>query len=286
MSLNRHTSHMVARFTVLALAFTSCLASAQSRIENVIYMKSQGAAFTMDVVKPAHPNKAAVVFMVSGGWYSDHAMLKTLASRVEDAFAEEGFTVFSVVHGAQPRFQVGEIVGQVRTAVKFIDEHLADYGIEPHRVGVTGISSGGHLSLMIGGSADSPVDAVVAIAPPTDFLNWGKDDMLMTDIPELSQFAPALGFDLKAPKSETADRAKAISPIQLVSDKFPPCLIVHGDKDLLVPLQQAEVMDRALAKAGVDHKLSVIAGGAHDEKTFVPGVVQAIEWFKKKLLKS
>lgn len=288
MSLNRHTLLVVSRFTVLALslALASCLASAQSRIEDVIYLRSEGSAFTMDVVQPAKPNKAAVIFMVSGGWYSDHAMLKTLADRVEKAFADEGFTVFSVVHGAQPRFKVGEIVDQVRSAAKFVHEHAADYGIAPHRIGVTGISSGGHLSLMIAGSSDTPVDSVVAIAPPTDLVNWGKEGLLMTDVQPLSMFGPALGIDTKMEKSKMISHAKALSPLNLVTAKFPPCLIVHGDGDALVPLQQAQVMDQALAAADVDHKLEIVAGGGHDEKTFVPGVVKAIDWFKRTLLKS
>src|SRR5690348_14159664 len=53
------------------LPFLAALASGQTRISDVIYMKSGGAAFTMDVVKPARPNRAAVIFMVSGGWMSD-----------------------------------------------------------------------------------------------------------------------------------------------------------------------------------------------------------------------
>ena len=50
----------------------------------------------------------------------------------------------------------------------------ADYGIDTTRVGLSGISTGSHLALMVAGSPDAPVNAVVAIAPPTDFANWGK----------------------------------------------------------------------------------------------------------------
>jgi hypothetical protein len=46
--------------------------------------------------------------------------------------------------------------------------------------GVTRINSGGHLALMIAGSADSPVNAVAAIAPPTDLANWGKPGFILT----------------------------------------------------------------------------------------------------------
>lgn len=276
---------MLRRLSPVFLSLLASLAMAQTRIQDVIYLKSGGAAFTMDVCKPAKPNRAAVIFMVSGGWMSDHSMLKSFGPGIEGLFGDAGFTVFEVVHGAQPRYKVAEIVDQVRAAVRFIHAHAADYGIDTNRVGVSGISSGGHLSLMIAGSADSPVNAVAAIAPPTDLANWGKSASQLTSNPQMAMFLTALGVDPKAPNSETEAILLKLSPITYVNAKHPPTLIVHGDADQLVPLQQARLMDAALAKAGVDHKLEIIPGGGHDEKTFVPGLVKAVEWFKAKLLK-
>src|SRR5580704_11289623 len=94
------TARMSPRFPVVLLPFLVTLASAQTRTQDVIYMKTGGAAFTMDVVKPAKANKAAVVFMVSGGWVSDHSMFKSFMPGIEKAFVDAGFTVFEVVHGA------------------------------------------------------------------------------------------------------------------------------------------------------------------------------------------
>jgi len=279
---------VIQHFLCGALLFLSLLvteASAQTRTQDVIYLKSGGAAFTMDVVRPAKPNKAAVVFIVSGGWISDHSMISSFGAEIEKSFTAGGFTVFSVVHGAQPRYKVAEIVEQVQTAVRFVHAHAADYGIDTDRVGVSGISSGGHLALMIAGSADSPVNAVAAIAPPTDLANWGKPGVILTDEPQLAMFIPALGFDPKGPRSDIETLAKKLSPINHVTAKYPPTLIVHGDQDKIVPLQQAKAMDQALAKAGVQHKLEVVSGGGHDDKTFRPGVMKALEWFKERLLK-
>lgn len=273
----------VLRFALVPLLAT--LAFAQTRTRDVVYLKTGGMAFTLDVLAPARPNKAAVVFVVSGGWFSDDAMRKSYEPSVEKTFVDAGFTVFEVVHGAQPRFRVAEIVEQVRTAVRFVHAHAADYGVDTNRVGVTGISTGGHLALMIGGSADSPVNAVAAIAPPTDLANWGKPSVLLIDDPQLAMFVPVLGVDPKAPRNEVEAAIHKCSPITLVSPKYPPTLIVHGDGDKLVPLQQAQVMDAALAKAGVEHKLEVVAGCGHDDATFGPGLTKSLQWFKDKLLK-
>ena len=270
---------------LLLLAFLATPVSVQTRTQDVIYMKTGGMAFTMDVLKPAKPNQAAVVFVVSGGWFSDYSMLQRYEPDIKRVFVDAGFTVFEVVHGAQPRFKVAEIVEQVQTAVRFVHAHAADYGIDANKVGVTGISTGGHLALMIAGSPDCPVNAVAAIAPPTDLANWGKPSFLLIDDPQMAVFAPVLGIDLKAPKDDIEAVAHKFSPITLVNPKYPPTLIVHGDGDKIVPLQQAQAMDQALAKAGVDHKLEVIPGCGHDDKTFGPGLTKALQWFKDKLLK-
>jgi acetyl esterase/lipase len=276
---------MSPRLSLGLLSLLATLASAQTQTHDVIYMKAGGTAFTMDVLKPAKPNKAAVVFVVSGGWISDHAMLKSYGPDIEKVFVDGGFTVFEVVHGAQPRFKVAEIVDQVRTAIRFVHAHAADYGIDTNRVGVSGISTGGHLSLMIAASPDSPVNAVAAIAPPTDLANWGRPAFVFTDDPQLATFIPALGFDSRAPKNDVEAMARQLSPIMYVNAKYPPTLIIHGDSDKVVPLQQAQTMDHALAEAGVDHKLEVIRGGGHDDKTFGPGLMSALRWFNAKLLK-
>lgn len=283
--MSGYTALMSPKFPIVVLSFLATLASAQTRTQDVIYMKAGGAAFTMDVLKPAKPNKAAVVFMVSGGWVSDHSMLTTMGRAVESVFADAGFTVFEVVHGAQPRYKVAEIVEQVRSAVRFVHAHAADYAIDTNRVGVSGISSGAHLSLMIAGSPDSPVNAVAAIAPGTDLANWGKSGFLFTDDPAILRFTPALGIDPKASKDDVKALLQKLSPITLVNPKYPPTLIVHGDSDKLVPLEQSQAMDQALAKAGVEHKLEVIPGGGHDDKAFGPGLMKALQWFKDKLLK-
>lgn len=273
------------RVLLLLLPLLALLPAAETRVQDVIYLKSGGTAFTLDVCKPAKSNKAAVVFLVSGGWVSDHAMIKSFGGEIEKAFTDGGFTVFTVVHGAQPRFKVAEIVDEVQSAVRFVHAHAADYGIDTDRVGVSGISSGAHLALMVAGSADSPVNAVAAIAPPTDLADWGKPGFLLTDEPQMAMFVPALGLDPKGPRSDMEAQLKKLSPITFVTAKFPPTLIVHGGGDKIVPLQQAQAMDQALAGAGVQHKLEVVPGAGHDDKTFRPGVTHAVQWFKDKLLK-
>ena len=96
--------------------------------------------------------------------------------------------MFAIVHGSQPRFIIPEIVEDIHRSVRFIKFNAAKYGIQPDKLGISGASAGGHLSITMGtqgtaGRADakdpldrlsSEVQAVACFFPPTDFLNYGK----------------------------------------------------------------------------------------------------------------
>jgi hypothetical protein len=136
---------------------------------------------------------------------------------------------------------------------------------------------------MIAGSPDSPVNAVAAIAPPTDLANWGKPSFLLVDDPQMAVFAPPLGIDPKAPKKDNEARVRKLSPITFVNPKYPPTLIVHGDGQDRSS-SAGKTMDQALSRRA--SSTSSRSSRLHyDEKTFGPGLKKALQWFKDKLLK-
>src|SRR5581483_11654697 len=164
--------------------------ASSTRKEDVIYGRKFGTALTMDVFTPRQgANGAAVVFVVSGGWVSAHESIG--APFFKDFIPElirRGYTVFAVVHGSQPRYTIPEVLDDMHRAVRFIRYNAKEYHIDPERLGITGGSAGGHLSLMQGmagkdGDAkardpvnrvSSHVQAVGCFFPPTDFLNYGQ----------------------------------------------------------------------------------------------------------------
>ncbi|AGA28805.1 alpha/beta hydrolase [Singulisphaera acidiphila] len=277
--------------------------------EDVIYGRKFGTALTMDIFKPKREtNGAAIVLAVSGGFFSSHeainpALVLPLTNR--------GYTVFTVVHGSQPRYTVPEIVEDMNRAVRFIRHHAADYGIDTNRIGVTGASAGGHLSLMLGtaGSqgdpnAKDPVDressrvqAVACFFPPTDLLNWGKTGKEMIRATDHDpRYRPA--FDHRERDEKTAlwvpitdpeklrQIAHKISPIDHVTPDDPPTLMIHGDADPVVPVQQAQTMAEALKKAGVETKLIIKEGAGHGWLSILNDVNQFVDWFDAHLKKA
>lgn len=288
---------MVRRIALIFVLVLSAFASAQERIQDLIYMKSGGAAFTMDVFKPKTPNGAAIIYMVSGGWFSSH---ESINPQLAEGLNAQGYTVFEVVHGSQPKYTIPEITKMVTRAIRYIHANASKYGVDPDRLGITGASAGGHLSLFAGGtgSAGNPnakdpierqpstVAAVVAYMPPTDFMNYGtfKPKELLNGV-MFSPFKAAFGLPANPTDDQLNAVARSASPIYTVTAKFPPTLLVHGDKDVLVPIQQSEVMLEALKKAGVPAELVAVKGGAHDGVTFTGGLQRMMEWFAAHLKK-
>jgi acetyl esterase/lipase len=263
------------------------------RIEDVIYGRKFGTALTLDVFQPAKPNGAAVIFMVSGGFFSSH---EAINQKSYQPFFDRGYTVFAVVHGSQPRFHIPEIEQDIHRAIRFIRHNAKTYGVNPDKFGITGGSAGGHLSLTMGtqGAAGDPkakdaidressaVQAVACFFPPTDFLNWGAEGVDAVGVGPLAQFKPAFG-----PRSDTPESrqvlGKEISPINFITDKTAPSLIIHGDSDRLVPIQQAEIFVKKATDKGAVAKLIRREGKDHGWKEMGDDMKIFADWFDEYL---
>ncbi len=276
------------------------------RKPDVIYGRKFGTALTMDVFTPKNDAKGVgVILVVSGGFFSSHAAISPAFIR---PLIARGYTVFAVVHGSQPRYQVTEIIDDLNRAVRFIRHNAHDYHIDPARIGVTGASAGGHLSLMLGtaGTAGNPnasdpvdressrVQAVACFFPPTDFLNFGEPGRkLIHPTDHAPPFRAAFDYHELDPGSRlwvpvTDDTklesiARRISPAYHVSADDPPTLIIHGDKDPLVPLQQSERITDELKKAGVPNRLIVKPGAGHGWLTMNQDLPTFLDWFDQHL---
>ena len=278
-----------------------------TRTEDVIYGRKFGVALTMDVFTPKKDaNGAGIIFCVSGGWFSSHEAINPV---FVSEFLKRGYTVFAVVHGSQPKFTVPEILQDMHRAVRYIRHHAKDYKIDPDKLGITGASAGGHLSLMQGTAgvlgdptAKDPVDrlssrvqAVACFFPGSDFLNWGEKDHVLDVSNARLPFRAALdyrefdnGKRLFMPVTDSTkarEIAKQISPIYHVTAETAPTMIIHGDKDDLVPIQQAELFVAKLKEVGVPVELIVKKGAGHGWPTLLLDLPTLADWFDKYLRK-
>jgi len=302
---------MLTRATV-ATVMLFCLATplqAQSNgsiMPDVVYGHKAGMALTFDVFMPAgEANGAGILSMVSGGWFSGWTDPEQARPGYQ-SLLDKGFTVFAIRHGSAPRFNVPEAYADVTRAVRFVRLHAEHFGLDPDRLGVTGGSAGGHLSLMLGLASDegdpdstdevlrqsSRVAAVVANFPPVDLRRRTTPSerfpARMPDrplsfagglaMPGATEAFVALDFD---------DELRAsVSPIVHVSADDPPTLLIHGTADPLVDFNNSELMHAALVASGVETGLVAIEGAGHGYRTAEDQAKASdalVGWFEKHL---
>lgn len=305
----------MARFLLLLLVGScSFTGTAQDSLKytktELIYGRKDGMALTMLMHAPKQQaNGKAIIYVLSGNWVSSERMLDAFP-KASALYIDAGYTVFGVMVGCQPRYAIPDEIIDLKRAVRFVRYNAKQYGIDPDHIGITGSSSGGHLSLMIATADDvadaksfDPVDKVSArvqaaavFYPPTDFLNYGKPNSFS----QVSQAGLALmgvagAFDFKVWNDTTrtyvsvtsmekkAQIAKEISPINFVTPDDPPVFIIYGNKDIVVPTQQSESIIAKFREAGVPCEFMIKEGGGHgwrnrevEEKNFVT-------WFDKYL---
>ncbi len=268
----------------ILFSFYGCATNQKPYTADVVYGHKDGMALFYDVFKPSgKSNKAAVIYMVSGGWFSRWQEPENRLAGFADML-DAGYTVFAVHHGSAPRYFVPEAYADVSRAVRHIRLHADDYGIDPERMGVTGGSAGGHLSLMLGFDSDQGISdsedpvmrvsnrvaAVVSYYPPVDLraMAGGNNERF-----------PALNFE--------KEKASAISPILFVTSDDPPTLLLHGDADTLVPISNSEIMLAELKSKGIESDFITYEGGDHgfrNPEHRAQAAAERLTWFNKYLL--
>lgn len=265
------------------------------RQNGIVYGERHGHKLPLDILRPSKPNGFGVLVMVSGGWKSGSA--GSFPAWMTAPLLRHGYTLFAVYHVSQPEATVMEIVEDVNRAVRFVRCHAKDYGVDPKRLGVTGGSAGGHLSLMLAtrgmpgpANAADPVDressAVQAVAifyPVTDLLNLGNSTENAGDGGPPRSFVKAFGPDCTNLVVWKTTIGREMSPIYFIHSNLPPTLIYHGDADTLVPLDQSERYQAAAEKLGCTVDLVVHHGGHHGWWSMIWDIRRFGAWFDRYL---
>ena len=284
----------------LAITGPACVAQKQgrgqkiagleyTRLSDVIYGRKHGMALTMDVIFPVEQNGAAVIYAVSSGFHSHHKVIERpfFAKNIMGVLLKRGYTIFAVIHGSTPKFTIRENYADIRRSIRFIRHHAKSYGVDPNRIGISGASAGGVISLMMGSAPQEgnprsrdPIErestrlqAVGCFYPASDLVNFYGEGKSVLKVAEAHKHAESYKFRDFDPKTNIytlitdpkriGELMREHSPIYHVTSDDAPMLIVHGDQDKLVPLFQASNMIDKLQAAGVKAKLVVVKGKGH-----------------------
>jgi len=281
-----------------------------TRQSDVIYGRKFGVALTMEVFTPATQNGLGVLWVVSSsGMSSREQTLQDSFERRILPLLERGFTVFAVIHGSAPIFNLQDMVSDIRRAVRFIRYRAADFGIDGQRLGISGSSAGGLLALVVAMQGEegkptaedviervsSRVQAVGCFFPPADLMNFGEPSQNIVDfmLKQGGSVNPTFQFyDLdtktRARKPLTAREdilrmLQDMSPITHVTADDPPTILIHGDQDRVVPVKQSRSLIERLSDAKVAARLVVREAVGHAYPGWEADTRLIADWFDKHL---
>jgi acetyl esterase/lipase len=308
-----------ASLTCLVLCLVATLASGAAeqtsrpkavRQSDVIYGRKFGVALTVEVFTAPTRNGIGVVWVVSSSGRSsrDQTLQDSFEQRIAPLLAH-GYTVFAVIHGSTPIFSVQDHVSDVRRAVRFVRHRAAEFGIDGQRLAISGSSAGGLLALVVamqGQDGDPTADdlveresarvqAVGCFFPPTDLLNYGGSAENIVDLMQKrdGRVDPTFQFyDLDAKtgaripitaREEVIRLLRQYSPVTHVAAGDPPTLLIHGDQDKAVPVQQSHRLIERLNDVKVPARLVVRGGVGHAYAGWEADTALIAEWFDEHL---
>lgn len=229
----------------------------------------------LDVYLPEHRSlfekaRPLIVWIHGGAWQSGNKDSTPAA-----VLPLVGYVAASINYRLTDEASFPAQLEDCQSAIRFLRKHSSEFGIDPDRIGVWGLSSGGHLAAMVGltGGADgknmqsgpdsSAVQAVCDWCGPTDFIEISKQSSADNKFELNSPDGPVAKL-LGGLPSASPDKARLASPVNFVHAGAPPFLILHGTADEVVPTQQSIELSKLLNKFGNRSILHIIPGGKHD----------------------
>lgn len=265
---------MKSSFPFLLLALTPlALSAAPKAIKDIPYVAAGHERQKLDLYLPESADGPVplLIWVHGGGWQNGS---KENGIPLRQDWTERGYAVASLNYRLSGHAIFPAQIEDCKAAIRWLRAHAAEYGLNPNRFGVWGSSAGGHLVALLGTSGEvkefevgehldqsSSVQAVCDFYGPTDLKAFvaspGYESHASPTSPETKLLGGAV--------LENLELAAKANPITHVTSNDPPFLIVHGDKDPVVPIQQSELLFEALKKAERPVQFHTIKGAAHGQ---------------------
>ncbi len=243
-------------------------------VRNLDYVGAGNPRQTLDLYLPETKTtkpRPLVVYIHGGGWEGGS---KDQAGVLFGLLKDKGYAGASIAYRLTNEAIWPAQIHDSKAAIRFIRAHAAENQIDPDKIAVFGISAGGHLVSMLGVSSgvkelegelgkqldqSSRVTCVLDFCGPSNFLTFGgKGSVINPDDPK-----SAVGKLIGGPVKDKQDVARNASPVTYITKDDAPFLIIHGDKDSIVPYAQATEFDAALDAAKIPSTLLTGTDGGH-----------------------
>ncbi|MEW4487888.1 alpha/beta hydrolase [Thalassoglobus sp. JC818] len=280
---------------ICALAFTAIPMqnATAEELPNIRYATVDGQELLLDLYLPDEiDNPKLIVWVHGGAWRSGSRTSMPLKDLID-----KGYAIASVDYRLSPVARFPAQIHDIKAAIRFLRAHASKYGYDPQSIAIAGASAGGHLVALVGvtnGNSElegrvgdhldqsSDVQAIIDLYGPTN---------LTTILPQstphgLGVRIPALQLLLGGQPEDKTELAELASPVFHVDASDPPLLMMHGDQDPQVPINQSlELLGRYEALS-LPFELEIIHGGVHGGPPFYDSArIELMADFLQKSLK-
>lgn len=261
------------------------------RVRGIEFARYGKKRLLLDVYMPSEPAsepRPTLVQIHGGGWIAGSRSEQGIP--LLNHMAAHGWVCFNADYRLSPRATFPDQLVDVKRAIAWAREHATDYGADPGFVCLTGGSAGGHLTALAALTFGDPAlqpgfeDADTSVAAAVPFYGlYDLTDNAGVQYPELREWVWEQHV-LKVAYDEAPERFAAASPIHRVRADAPPFLVIHGDRDTLVPVQEAREFVRELRDASTSPVFYAELAGAEHAFDIGPSVrtarvVETIERF-------
>ncbi|MDW8026457.1 MAG: alpha/beta hydrolase [Armatimonadota bacterium] len=265
-------------------------------LRDVPFGKGGGRTLTMHIIRPKEkPEKPMpVIVWIHGGAWLGGSKDSGIPQLIP--FARRGYFGASISYRFSQEAKFPAQIEDCKCAIRFLRAKAEEFHIDSERIGVWGSSAGGHLAAMLGVAGDvkelegvggwedysSKVNAVCDWFGPSDFISAINEPSVIDRTKPNCPEALLIG----GPLLENKEKAMRASPVTYVTPDDPPFLIMHGDKDMVVPFNQSVLLFEALKKAGVEVTLVRLKGAGHGGQGFnLPRVHRLVAAFFDRYLR-
>ena len=248
--------------------------------QDIEFAKVGDMSLTLDAYVPEGAGPFETCILVHGGGFTKgdkHAFITPLF----EPLAKAGFTWFTINYRLAPDHRWPACADDVTAAVRWVKAHAADYKVDVKRIALIGESAGGYLVEWAGvtATAETSVAAVVPFYAPCDLVKHVQRRNELRGLGDL--------VGRKEMNDETWQALNKLSTLQHVRPGLPPFLLVHGDADTTVAIEQSHLFQSQMKAAGNVCDLITVKGGGHGmggwAKLNSDYTTQMIAWLKRTL---
>ncbi|NMM63941.1 alpha/beta hydrolase [Clostridium sp. P21] len=236
---------------------------------DIIYKNTNGVPLTLDIYSSLKKNNGpspVILYVHGGSWVYGDKSIPDALSPVLNTFREEGYTIISTSYElSRDKANFNKQVADVKDTIRWISKNKSTYNLDPNEIGVIGVSSGAHLSLLASYSGNddftddkdlskysSKVKYLIDFAGPTDLSLLNTSD---------------LNYDLTKIFNSIKDKdtvIKKFNPMNYVSKKSPSTLIIHGSFDPMVPYKSSKELYDKCVQENAKVELITLNSNVHD----------------------